>query len=390
MCRAPHSKRPITIVGLFPLLIAAFIAVVIVVPAAPAGAKPLSQQKAAAEAKIAKVQAQLDALHVTLERTVERYNLANIKLTAAQKRVAKSTRELKLARLELGAARDTLSRRVVAIYKQRPGDIMDVFFTASSFTDITSVIRDWDEIGSSDSQVVSNVKRSVARVRTRRHEFVAARADARRFVAEVGEKKQTIESSIAQQQHIYQTEKATVRRIEKREAAIAAAAAAKAAEAARVAARAAAAAAARAAAAPAPATPSTPADDPAETPTVPTSVPTSWGHPEVIAIARHYLGVPYLYGGASPSTGFDCSGFVMYCYAQIGISLPHYSGYQQNMGRKVPMTSLLPGDLVFKGYPVSYHVGMYAGGGQVIHSPHTGDVVSFTPLAGWQYAVRLP
>jgi cell wall-associated NlpC family hydrolase len=113
------------------------------------------------------------------------------------------------------------------------------------------------------------------------------------------------------------------------------------------------------------------------------------GHPEVIAIAKHYLGIPYKYGGASPATGFDCSGFVMYCYAQIGISLPHYSGYQQNMGTPVPMTALVPGDLVFRGRPVSYHVGMYAGGGLTIHSPHTGDVVRFAPLAGWEYAVRL-
>ncbi|MBM3147881.1 MAG: C40 family peptidase, partial [Actinobacteria bacterium] len=51
--------------------------------------------------------------------------------------------------------------------------------------------------------------------------------------------------------------------------------------------------------------------------------------------------------------------------------------------------ALVPGDLVFKGYPVSYHVGMYAGGGQVIHAPHTGAVVSFQSLMGWQYAVRL-
>ncbi len=113
------------------------------------------------------------------------------------------------------------------------------------------------------------------------------------------------------------------------------------------------------------------------------------GHPEVCAIAARYLGIPYLYGGASPSTGFDCSGFVMYVYAQIGISLPHYSGAQQQMGTPVPMNALLPGDLVFRGYP-AYHVGIYVGSGMVIHSPHTGAVVSYESVSGWDSAVRLP
>jgi len=75
--------------------------------------------------------------------------------------------------------------------------------------------------------------------------------------------------------------------------------------------------------------------------------------------------------------------------AQIGIQLPHYSGYQQNLGVPVPMDELIPGDLVFKGYPTSYHVGLYAGGGSVIEAPHTGDVVRYDTIAGWMYAVRL-
>ncbi len=60
------------------------------------------------------------------------------------------------------------------------------------------------------------------------------------------------------------------------------------------------------------------------------------------------------------------------------------------MGTPVPMNALIPGDLVFMGYPVSYHVALYAGGGQVIEAPHTGDVVRYDSVAGFQYAVRLP
>jgi cell wall-associated NlpC family hydrolase len=112
------------------------------------------------------------------------------------------------------------------------------------------------------------------------------------------------------------------------------------------------------------------------------------GHPEVCAVAAQYLGVKYVYGGASPSTGFDCSGFVMYVYAQVGISLPHYSGSQQQMGTPVSMSALQPGDLVFRGNP-AYHVGIYVGGGTCIHSPHTGAVVSYQSVSYWESAVRL-
>ena len=80
----------------------------------------------------------------------------------------------------------------------------------------------------------------------------------------------------------------------------------------------------------------------------------------------------------------------MYCYAQIGISLAHYSGDQQHEGMPVSMNALIPGDLVFEGYPVSYHVALYAGGGQVIEAPHTGDGGLLRSLSRFQYAVRIP
>ena len=108
----------------------------------------------------------------------------------------------------------------------------------------------------------------------------------------------------------------------------------------------------------------------------------SLGHPEVVALAQKYLGVPYVWGGASPS-GFDCSGLVMYCYAQIGISLPHSATMQQQMSRPVPLRALRPGDLVFFGSAsFSYHVGIYVGGGHMINAPHTGAVVSYASIAG--------
>jgi cell wall-associated NlpC family hydrolase len=88
--------------------------------------------------------------------------------------------------------------------------------------------------------------------------------------------------------------------------------------------------------------------------------------------------VPYVWGGASPSTGFDCSGFVMYVFAQIGVSLPHHAASQYNYGVPVSRDQLAPGDLVF--FDGLGHVGIYIGNGQFIHAPHTGDVVKISSL----------
>jgi cell wall-associated NlpC family hydrolase len=103
-------------------------------------------------------------------------------------------------------------------------------------------------------------------------------------------------------------------------------------------------------------------------------------HSSVVAIAERYLGVPYRWGGASPS-GFDCSGLVMYVYAQVGVSLPHSSFAQYGMGSPVSRSDLQPGDLVF--FDGLGHVGIYVGGNSFIHAPHTGDVVKISSISGW-------
>src|SRR5207247_7001930 len=80
-----------------------------------------------------------------------------------------------------------------------------------------------------------------------------------------------------------------------------------------------------------------------------------------IAYARILLGVPYSYGGTSPASGFDCSGFTRYVYEHFGVELPHYSGAQYLLGRDVARGDLVPGDLVF--FDGVGHVGLYLGGG---------------------------
>ncbi len=98
-----------------------------------------------------------------------------------------------------------------------------------------------------------------------------------------------------------------------------------------------------------------------------------------VRIANHLTGIPYVWGGASPRSGFDCSGLVQYVYGKLGISLPHYTVSQYRHGRSVSRSSLRPGDLVFF-YGLG-HVGIYAGHGKYIHAPRRGSTVRWASLA---------
>jgi cell wall-associated NlpC family hydrolase len=115
-------------------------------------------------------------------------------------------------------------------------------------------------------------------------------------------------------------------------------------------------------------------------PAEPTYTPPPGKYGGVVGIAMQYLGTPYVYGGSTPS-GFDCSGFVIYVYAQVGVSLPHNAAAQYGYGMPVSRDQLQPGDLVF--FNGLGHDGIYIGGGQFIHSPHTGDVVKISSISGW-------
>ena len=108
----------------------------------------------------------------------------------------------------------------------------------------------------------------------------------------------------------------------------------------------------------------------------------------VVAYARHFLGVPYSWGGASPRTGFDCSGLVRFVYGHFGIGLPHSSWADLDHGRHVTRRSLRPGDLVF--FYGAGHVGIYAGRDRFIDAPHTGTHVRISTMHeyGGYYGAR--
>jgi cell wall-associated NlpC family hydrolase len=107
---------------------------------------------------------------------------------------------------------------------------------------------------------------------------------------------------------------------------------------------------------------------------------------QLVRYARHLVGIPYRYGGTSPRSGFDCSGFVRYVYAHFGVSLPHSSFGDLLRGRRVARNHLMLGDLVF--FDGAGHVGIYVGNGRFIHAPHTGTAVRISTMSDGWYGTR--
>jgi cell wall-associated NlpC family hydrolase len=111
---------------------------------------------------------------------------------------------------------------------------------------------------------------------------------------------------------------------------------------------------------------------------------------QALDVATTYVGTPFVWGGASPATGFDDAGLVQYAYAQAGIALPRVADDQCHAGAPVSRAFLLPGDVACFADGSGYvdHVGLYAGDDRFLHAPHTGSVVGYNALSEPYYSAR--
>ncbi len=337
-----------------------------------ATASPISAKKA----RLAAVETRLQTVYKQSDIAVEKYDQATTQLSSVSQQVQQNERLLKIAQYDLHLANQQLAARALDIYKARDAGIVDVIFSSSSFDDLVTQLAMMQRLGDSDADTV---RASVAYRQEVANRRLALRADKKEAVRLVAQRKAGKDEVLALQAQLQNTSKGLknqIAQIQARQAAAAKAAAAKAA--------------AQAAAVRASADSSSSGGSSSGgsssggSSSGGGSIPNPGGSGDsaVVAIAQRYLGVPYVWGGASPS-GFDCSGLTMYCYAQIGIHLAHGATDQQHASTPVPLGDLQPGDLVFFGNAsYSYHVGIYVGGGQMIAAPHTGAVVSYCSIGG--------
>jgi cell wall-associated NlpC family hydrolase len=292
----------------------------------PVAATP-ADDKANAESEIGSINSELNDVIV-------RYDAAASELSQTDATIAQKTAELANTRSSLEIARATYDERVKGIYKYSDVSILEVLFGSKSINDFAERFDLLNKVGNADADLVQDITVSEANLAKTQAELEATRAHQASLLNQVESDKATIESRVAEKQ-VYLD--GLIQQIALEES-------------------------------------GRRADDDEPSIWHGTLPPPSSG---VVAIAYALIGVPYVYGGASPDEGFDCSGFVSYCYRQIGVYLNRTCDYSPNLSWE----ELEPGDLVFS--HGMGHVGIYVGSGMQIHAPYPGTYVQEGPIYGF-------
>ena len=347
--RSTRRKAPAIVIAFAALLGAT---------AVPASGDTVASKRAEAQSVLNQIQ-QLDS---SLGRAIEAYDLANVKLAHIKHDLSQNTQSLKVAKRSLGNAQRQLSSRLVDLYTSSSEDsTLVVLLGSSSLDDMLNRMDAVDRVSSQDSTVLKQVVALRQEVQRRQRELKRAHAEQTQVVAQRAAAKASIQSQLGERRSLLSSIRGQIVQLQAQEAARQADLRREAE--ARLQQQ---------------TTSSLVQTVGVQAPPVGAPPPAQYGG--VVGIAMQYLGVPYVWGGASPS-GFDCSGFTMYVYSKVGVSLPHSSYAQYGYGSPVPRSDLQPGDLVF--FDGLGHVGLYIGGGQFIHAPHTGDVVKISSISGW-------
>ena len=328
------------------------------------------------------VVAQINQIGRNLEGVVQQYDGAQVELQRVKGTLRRNEVALHVARGNLHAAQRRLMSRLYSLYVNGAPSAIDVIAGATSISQMLDRAESAQALSKQDGALGRQALRFEQNVQRRERQLTKLKAKREATVASLAAKKQEIDAALGQQKRLLASIHTTISNLQAQEAAREQRLRAEAEARLRAELRARRAAAQAAAAQPAQtAAPAAPSTSGVVAP--PVSVPvasTGAGHPQAASIAMRYLGVPYVWGGSSPS-GFDCSGLVMYVYAQLGISLGHYTGAQWGETLPISPSQAQPGDLVF--FNGVSHVGIYIGGGQMINAPHTGSVVRIDSIGGF-------
>ncbi|MGY1668527.1 NlpC/P60 family protein [Geodermatophilus sp. SYSU D00696] len=378
----PHRRSPRRLLGRVALVGTAAALTVALVP----GTAVADPERAATPEQAAELAADAGR---RLEAVSEQVNEAREVLSRQQAAAEAAERALGDARSRLQDL-DGQIRQVARSAWTSSNDTfaqLDLLMTSDSADEFVSSLATLDHISGHTTDVLAQVGEAATAAEEAQREADAARADAEATLEELDAQEERLEADIADYEAQFEalTEAARQQALaaEAEAAADAAAEAAAAAAAPAAAAPAAAAPAAPAAAAPAAAAPAAAA--PAAAAPAPAAPAGGYSGAAQVAVqtALAQVGDPYVWGAGGPNA-FDCSGLTQYAYAAAGISLPHSSRMQSQMGTAVSRSELQPGDLIFYYSPVS-HVSMYIGGGQMVHASTSGvpvKVVSVDSMSG--------
>jgi cell wall-associated NlpC family hydrolase len=339
--------------------------------AVPALADPsIDAKRSQAEA----AQAQLLQLSDSLERARAQYDASSAKLVHIQRDLKQNRTEYRVAKHNLRTGQKLIARRLTDLYMSDQTSTLEVILGARSLDDMLTRIDNAKSVGNLDTNVLEQVKSFRTTVQRSGRLLAREQKEQAQVVAQRAAAKRDIEAKIGQQQRLYNSLKVEIDRLVAAQHARQLQMAHEAAmrfQAAQLAAR--------------DQQQTTVVGITATGPQQDTIVAPPSTHTGVVGAALSQLGVPYVWAGSSPG-GFDCSGLVMWAFAQVGVSLPHSSYAMYGYGVPVSRDQLEAGDIVF--FDGLGHVGIYIGGGQFVHAPHTGDVVKISSLDDPWYAAN--
>ncbi|MEN2326306.1 NlpC/P60 family protein [Lacticaseibacillus paracasei] len=322
---------------------------------------------------------------------------AEEKISASQAKIASYNQQIVKAQVEVGKRKDNLKEQLISLQKQVGNSVtgniyFDFVLNSNSLTDLVGRSLTVNKLSQASAEALQAVKDSQAKVKTLQTEqeakqetLVATKSQLESDKAKIDSLKSDAEKSASDLQQTLEANKDKLAQLAASEDAAKAAAATAAVA----------------------ATPSASSTSTASSSAVSSSVNTSTNTSttsasssasasqapasnnssvsvsggSIASNAAKYIGVPYVYGGTSPS-GFDCSGLIYYAAKEAGISLPRTSQAQSTLGSYVSVSDLKAGDLVFwGGVGSAYHVGIYIGGGQYLHAPAPGQNVTIQSMA---------
>jgi cell wall-associated NlpC family hydrolase len=304
------------------------------------------------------VKQQVDSLNNRVSVADENYLSAASKHSKALQESRAAAARLAKAKKRLAKLEKHLNTRAGDMYRSGPLGFLDVLLGAKTYDQFA---RTWDvlkQLNVDDANYIAETKDVRAEATAANNELAAKEKAAAKQQAIMAGNRKYIEGLLSQRKHQLAGIEAEVAALQAQEAAAELAQA-------RATARSL-------------GHGGTPASDNYDTPSIP-------AHGDVVDFARSRIGCPYVWAAAGPNS-FDCSGLMMWCYAKIGISLPHSSAEQIHSGQRVSRKDLQPGDLVFFGRSGIHHVGMYIGGGDMIEAPYTGARVRIASAFRSDYA----